>query len=181
MRFTIIKVILITLFLSPASYALDLSAYEGQCTDIGFKRKTPAFGECVLELRSRQNTNPSSSENSIVQGDGSPDHSTCAKYGFRAGSTEYGQCRMQVDLARSQAQEQQRQYESQVADQQKARDRAKGEAALLMGLSMMAGGGRQPLNNSLSRIEPPQMNRIYNLPGGKSMTCSTFGMVTNCN
>lgn len=175
MLISIKKVILLPLLCGMNVFALDLTAYESQCADIGFKRKTPAFGECVLELKSRESTSANN------QGDGSADHSTCARYGFRAGTNEYAQCRMQIDLAKSQAQEQQRQYERQVSEQQKAKDRAKGEAALLMGLGMMAGGGqRQSSGNSFNNIEPPPINRIYNLPGGKFMTCNTMGQVTNC-
>lgn len=182
MRIAINQVIFLLFLGSAKVLALDLSAYESQCAEIGFKRKTPAFGECVLELKSRESNSARVRASANSQGDGSADHSTCARYGFRTGTTEYAQCRMQIDLAKSQAQEQQRQYERQVAEQQKAKDRAKGEAALLMGLSMMAGGGqRQSGGNSFNNIDPPPpINRIYNLPGGKFMTCNTMGQVTNC-
>jgi hypothetical protein len=181
MRSTVVKVAFIAFSLSQAVFALDLSAYENQCADIGFKRKTQPFGECVLELRARGGTSARSPVNAVSQGDGTPDHSTCSRYGFNAGTTEYAQCRMQIDVARSQAEEQQRQYESQVAEQNKAKEKAKGEALLMLGLGMMAGGGQRQTNNSnFNIIQPPQMDRIYNLPGGKFMRCSTMGMVTNC-
>ena len=177
------KIIFICLVWCHSAFAVDLSVYENQCSEIGFKKKTPAFGECVLELHSRGGAAQKViSSSASLTGDGSPDHATCAKYGFRVGTTEYAQCRMQIDLARTQAQEQHRQYEEQIAAQQKAKDKAKGEAALLLGLSMMAGSGqRQPINNNFNALQPPQMDRIYNLPGGKFMRCSTMGMVTNCN
>ena len=171
------------IFASQASaQALDLSKYENMCTDIGFKRKTPAFGECVLELRARdavEKPNPVANNNNNV-GDQSPDHATCTRYGFTADTTDYAQCRMQIDLARKQAVEQQRQYEEQLAAQKKAKDRARGEAALLMGLGMMSGQVPAAGFNSNSLTPPPSM-RVYNLPGGKSMTCSTMGAFTNCN
>lgn len=180
MRSTVVKVAFSAFSLSQAVFALDLSAYENQCADIGFKRKTPPFGECVLELRARGATIARSPANAASQGDGTPDHSTCSRYGFNAGTTEYAQCRMQIDVARSQAQDQQRQYEAQVAEQQKAKEKAKGEALLMLGLGMMAGGGQRPSSSNFNTIQPPQMDRIYNLPGGKFMRCSTLGMVTNC-
>jgi hypothetical protein len=180
MRSTVVQVAFIAFSLSPAVFALDLSTYENQCADIGFKRKTQPFGECVLDLRARGGTSSRSPVNAVSQGDGTPDHSTCSRYGFNAGTTEYSQCRMQIDVARSQAQEQQRQYEAQVAEQNKAKERAKGEALLMLGLGMMAGGGKRPSSSNFNTIEPPQMDRIYNLPGGKFMRCSTLGMVTNC-
>jgi len=34
-------------------FAADLSAFQATCQDIGFKPKTPAYGECVLELMDR--------------------------------------------------------------------------------------------------------------------------------
>jgi len=183
MRTSTYKIIFICLVWCQSALAADLSAYENQCSEIGFKKKTPAFGECVLELHSRGGaTQKVTSSSASSTGDGSSDHLTCDKYGFRVGTTEYAQCRMQIDLARNQAQAQQRQYEEQIAAQQKAKDKAKGEAALLLGLGMMAGGGqRQPINNNFNALQPPPMDRIYNLPGGKFMRCNTMGMVTNCN
>lgn len=161
----------------------SIESSKSTCIDLGFKTGTEAFGGCVLELSSRKNSSQGKIATQFNSGDGTADHNTCSKYGFSVNTTEYAQCRMQIDLAKSQAQEQQRQYERQIADQQRAKDRAKGEAALMMGLGMLANGGqRQPINSNQTILEPPpQMNRIYNLPGGKSMTCSTFGMVTNCN
>lgn len=35
-------------------FAEDLSSYEKTCSEIGFKPKTPDYGDCVLELRSRE-------------------------------------------------------------------------------------------------------------------------------
>lgn len=164
--------------LSQAVFALDLSAYENQCADIGFKRKTQPFGECVLELRARGDTSARSQVNVVSQGDGTPDHSTCSRYGFNAGTTEYAQCRMQIDSAKTQAQAQQRQYEAQLTEQRRAREKAQGEAMLMLGLGMMGGG--RPSTPSQLTIEPPSPTRIYNLPGGKFMTCKTTGSVTNC-
>jgi len=178
MRYAVVQVILFGVFYCLPATALDLQKYEELCSSIGFKQKTPAFGECVLELRAREAK--SSKGRADELGDGSVDHATCRKYGFISGSAEYSQCRMQIDLARAQALDQKRQYEEQVAAQQRARERAKGEAALLMGLGMLAGQQR-PSTSGFNAIEPlPPINRIYNLPGGKFMTCNTLGMVTNC-
>jgi hypothetical protein len=149
--------------------AIDTRSEEAKCADIGFTKGTEAFGSCVLELIERTNSKVDSSE----------DHSTCARYGFRQGTTEYSQCRMQIDLAKSQALEQQRNYDRQVAEQKKARDRAKGEAALLMGLGMMAGQSPSGYGNS-ALIQAPPSTRTYSLPGGRFMTCNTIGTNTNC-
>lgn len=176
MRFAINKVIFLGACFCSSAFGLDLSKYEEQCSDIGFAAKTPAFGECVLELRSRDRSRVSSSN----VGDNSPDHVTCNKYGFTNGTAEYAQCRMQIDLARNQAAEHRRQNEEQLAAQQRAKDRAKGQALFLTGLGMMAGPQRPPAAG-FNTFQPPQpINRIYNLPGGQFMTCNTSGMVTNC-
>lgn len=166
--------------INSSAQTFDLSKYEALCTDIGFTKKTPSFGECVLELRSRdrnKNSAPPTSNNIVDQ---TPDHLTCARYGFIAGTTDYSQCRMQIDMARREALEQQRQYEEQLAEQKRAKEKARGEAMLMLGLGMMS--GQKPnsgFNNNT--ITPPQPMRIYNLPGGRSMTCTTMGAFTNCN
>lgn len=168
------------LLINASAQSLDLSKYEAQCTDIGFTKKTPSFGECVLELRSRDKNKNSAPPTSNNIGDQTPDHLTCARYGFIAGTAHYSQCRMQIDMARRDAIEQQRQYEDQLAEQKRAKDRARGEAMLMLGLGMMS--GKKPnseFNNNT--ITPPQPMRIYNLPGGRSMTCTTMGAFTNCN
>jgi len=164
--------------------ALDLSNYENTCAEIGFKKKTPAFGECVLELHSREGkTAPAKqkqAQTAISQGDGTPDHATCAKYGFQAGTTEYSQCRMQIDTARTQARQQQNEYEHQLAAQKKAKEEAQGEALFLLGMGMLAGSGPKRSTSINTVIQPPPQDMIFNLPGGKFMRCSTMGMVTNC-
>ena len=136
MRTSTYQIVAILIMLGGQAIALDLSKYEKTCSEIGFKSKTPAFGECVLELHSREsksNSQPAqvvqpaqskTTQNTNSQGDGTPDHATCARYGFQVGATEYSQCRMQIDTARNQAQQQQRQYEEQLAAQAKAKEKA---------------------------------------------------------
>jgi len=49
------KYLLLTIFLfSSQAFAEDLSPFEKTCTEIGFKPKTQDYGDCVLELRSRE-------------------------------------------------------------------------------------------------------------------------------
>jgi hypothetical protein len=51
------------------SMADELNAYKATCKDIGFKPKTPAFGDCVLELKKRSSgtSNPASQNISKTQ------------------------------------------------------------------------------------------------------------------
>ena len=185
MRSSTYQIVATLLMLSSQAMALDLTNYENTCAEIGFKKNTPAFGECVLELHSREGkTAPlkqKQTQNAIAQGDGTPDHATCARYGFQEGTTEYSQCRMQIDMARTQARQQQNEYEQQLAAQKKAKERAQSEALFLLGMGMLSGSSPKSPSYNNSFIQPPQADRIYNLPGGKFMRCSTMGMVTNCN
>ena len=172
------------LMLGSQAMALDLTNYENTCTEIGFKKKTPAFGECVLELHSREvKTAPvkqKQAQTAISQGDGTPDHATCAKYGFQAGTTEYSQCRMQIDTARKQAEEQERQYQDQLSAQARAKEKAQGEAIFLLGMGLLSGAKPNAQSNNLPFIQPPKRNHTYTLPNGKMMTCNTNGSFTNC-
>ena len=158
---------------------LDFTRYEDKCADIGFERRTPSFGGCVLELREREKTQKQMPPLANSGGDGSPEDATCSRYGFVSGTAEYAQCRMQIDFAKNEMQERQRRYEEQLAERKRAKDRARGQAMLMLGLGMMGGNTHTPTSNANNFTPPPPM-QIYNLPGGRSMTCSTMGAFTNC-
>lgn len=119
-------------------YADEFDQYGNTCKEIGFKPKTPDYGDCVLELRSRElkkinkpkiqkaNTDQSSQANQIASpktrevGDGSNNDNICQKYGFKVGDEGYKRCRLDLDVAQRQAEadmaqfeQQKRQYEEQ--------------------------------------------------------------------
>jgi hypothetical protein len=48
-----ISVLFLSVILISKAHANDLSQFEVTCADIGFKKNTEAFGDCVLELVSR--------------------------------------------------------------------------------------------------------------------------------
>jgi hypothetical protein len=140
--------------------SIDTSNEEATCVEIGFKKKTPAFGDCVLTLVERRA--------SVAVNASDPDHATCIKYGYKASTNEYAMCRQQIDIARQDAK---RQNEL----QREQNSRAVGAALFSLGTGMMA--------NSAPRQVPQTQNdfsRTYNLPGGRSMRCTTTGTVTNC-
>ncbi len=176
------------LFWVHPSFGLDTSAQEKTCSDIGFKKKTEAFGNCVLELISRGGAIPSQSSFATASND--PDDATCKKYGFRPGSNEYAQCRLQIDQARADGQRQQaqfelqqKQYQDQLDAQKKRRSDAANMAMLSMGLGMMAGGGSQGSAVSPQPVAPQKpLNeyRTYSLPNGQIMRCNTFGNNVQC-
>jgi hypothetical protein len=149
--------------------ATDLTQYESQCKDIGFKPKTQAYGECVLELKKRDGGGSSSStvknnisapvNSALAQGDGTTEDKTCRQYGFNLGTEEYSQCRLQINLAKRQFEAQQAQYEqqqrqyqfqqqqyqAQVAAAEEEKEKRKNLKLMELGLRMMGG---QPVGDA---------------------------------
>ena len=182
MRASINKVI-VGLFLvySSSSYALDTTQHEKTCSEIGFKKKTEAHANCVLELLSRQGGSRLNSTSSVSN---SPDDATCRGYGFKPGSNAYGECRQKLDFAKQQAsqkereyEEQKRQYDAQLEEQKRRRQAAAGLALMQMGSGIASGTYNSPL--APPRPPAPTSETII-MPGGRIVNCHTTGTVTNC-
>jgi len=195
MRTSTIKItmLLISFLGLSTANAFDTSAEEKTCVDIGFKRKTEAFGNCVIELFNRgggsgnRQTSQQYSSNS-----GDPDDAACKGYGFKPNTSDYASCRQRIDLAKQSAKQQQdiyqqqkAQYDEQVAaiEKQKAKDRNMKQ--LEMGLRMMGGQSIQDSAMATARMPPlPQppgpITQRITMPNGRGMTCTTVGMNTNC-
>ena len=131
MRTPVVKVIaVVSLLLSGAVFGADLAEHEKTCLDLGFKKRTPAYGECVLELDRRSSARPKQVEQQrmdpqrqaqeqqkqveqqrnapmAARGDGTPDHQTCNGFGFVAGTPQYSDCRLRIDIAKREAQQRQ--------------------------------------------------------------------------
>lgn len=145
-----------------ASYAADLAPYEKTCAELGFKRKTPAFGDCVLELFDRAKSQHRSaaleeqkrneeesrrrSAEQAARGDGTPEHGMCMRYGFTPGTTSYAECRQKIDIAKADAahrqrvyEQQQREYQERLAEYKRERERRQGEALLRFGAALAGG------------------------------------------
>ena len=209
MRSTTYQIVATLLMVGSQAMALDLTNYENICAEIGFKKKTPAFGECVLELHSREGKTSPAKQKQVQatnnQGDGTPDHETCVKYGFQAGSSDYSQCRMQIDIAKKeQAQnqarfeadqrryeEEKRQYDVRVAEFEKEKERRRGLAMMQFGAALASGtsrsftenlanAGRQSLGLAPA---PPRQPSIQNFtittPGGMR-SCTVMRNHINC-
>jgi len=176
-------------------YAIDTSVEERNCSEIGFKRKTEPFANCVLELIQRngggRNTTQSTSTQSVSN---NPDDRACINFGFKIGTNDFAQCKLQINTARQQSQIQQRQYEEQkqqyeeqqakiAADKDRQDRRKAAEVFLRYGsgqsvtnaIADTAAGRPFPQN----RPQPPQQTTLM-LPGGKMVHCETVGNVTNC-
>jgi len=165
------------LALPMASFA-DLTAYKSQCTDIGFKKGTEKFGDCVMELKKRD------AGRSSAQGDGTPNDRNCQKFGFTPGTTDYSQCRMELELAAAKAQrefavyeEQKRIYDQQVAAKEAEKKNRHNRGLIAAGLCIMAGtecphyprrADGSPLGYPRS---PPFEKYQLTLPGGRDADC----------
>jgi len=177
------------------AYAIDTTADEKTCSEIGFKRKTEPFANCVLELIQRKggsrNTVQSVSNQTVSN---NPDDTTCINFGFKVGTNDFAQCKLQINTARQQSQLQQRQYEEQKRqyDEQQAKiaaDKDKQDRRKAAEVFLRYGSG-QSVTNAIAdtaagrpfpqtRPQPPQQTTLM-LPGGKMVHCETVGNVTNC-
>jgi len=187
MRITTFKVILLVqLIFALNAYSLDLTEHEKTCQEIGFKKKTQAFGECVLELDSRN----TQSSNSLMD----DESETCKKFGFKQQSANFAECRLKLSLAKAEGERAQQNYdrekaayERQMAAIEKERDRQRAMRQLELGLRMM--GGQSPVNamNSIGTnapiapTTPMPINQTITTPSGRMITCTTMGTMTNCN
>ena len=123
------------------------------------------------------------------EGDGSPDDLLCKKYGFKPNTQAYASCRMQIDIAKREMQQQQAIYQAQLKQieqaQEAARKRRQSDFMLGMGLRMM--GGQSAAGAAVDQSvgapmyqPPPPSTRTYTFPNGQMMTCTTTGSMTNC-
>jgi len=189
-----------------SALAIDTSAEEKTCREIGFKPKTEKFANCVLELYERRGSQtasraPSTQKptnqrpaQSATLGDGSQDDQTCQKYGLKPGQPEYGNCRMQIDMAKQQVAREQARYQQELAayeqdkkEKEAQRRREQGMKTLQMGLGMMSGQltlddvGRSSLGLPPAPRPPQIQNQTIRLPNGNLIHCSTTGTFTNCH
>ena len=227
MRTSIVKVAAIFFLLASANiFAADLSAHEQTCADLGFKKRTPAYGDCVLELdrRGRTLSNSQAAQEAdrqraeqqrqaqeqqravAARGDGSPDHQTCAGFGFVAGTTPYSECRMRISIAKREAQQRQasfdadqqryevekQAYDTKVAEHKRQREVDGWLKASQFFFALGAGQSRNFSENAANagRVVsgqpplPPTQPQIRNFtitdPSGRMTTCTTMGNHVNC-
>jgi hypothetical protein len=151
------------------THAVETSAQEKTCTEIGFKPKTEAHAECVIELfertsratkskrveRTASSSLSSQSREATVpqKGDGTAEHTACAQFGFVVGTAAYSDCRLKMAIAKREAQHKQaayelaqrqyeaelRQYEEQVARYEKEKERQKSDAFIRFGAALLGG------------------------------------------
>lgn len=182
------------------TFAIDTSAEEKTCREIGFKPKTEKYANCVLELYERRGSqtasrpsNPRSVARSAAVGDGSQDDQTCQKYGLKPGQPEYGNCRMQIDMARQQVAREQAKYQAELVAYEKQKKEQDAQRRREQGLRQMAIGagiasgqisledlGRSSLGLPPAPRAPDMQNQTIRLPNGSLVHCNTVGSITNC-
>jgi len=184
---SIAALVAVQLILLPECLALDTSAEEKQCADIGFTRKTEPFANCVLELLQRSQRNGMSTPVS------SPDDQTCRRFGFQPQTPNHSECLLRLEVVKRQAiqreteyAEQRRAYEQQLAAYEKERERQRSLKQMEIGLRMLSGQSATDATISAAGLAPiapkapgPLVQTIV-LPGGRQVTCTTVGTVTNC-
>lgn len=122
------------------------------------------------------------------------DEQICTKYGFKKGTNPFAECMMKIDFARREMAQQQAQFNQQVLQYQQQLDaqdaeRKRRQNAYITELGVRMMGGQAPLDAAVSvgtgaPITPPQAPssmRIYTLPNGRTMTCTSNGDFVNCN
>lgn len=203
----VILFVLTAFFNIPLSNAADLDSYKASCKEIGFKPKTPAFGDCVLELRKRDSAKNNSSqtsnnqtsiksENSIKpSGDGSSEDKSCQGYNFEVGTDAYNQCRLQLNIAKQQFESQQalyeqqqrqyqqqlQRYEAQVAAAEKEKERQKGLKLLELGLRMGAGQSARDASMATAGMMPIQPQAPSRPVFENYSVTMPGGRTTNCS
>ena len=135
----ILSVLAAAIFISPnttRAEVIDTAAQEKTCKDIGFRPKTVAYADCVMELLSRQDSGAPTASPSANQSIAStpkrqsqlasrpepvaltPHEQTCASYGFKRTTTAFSNCLLELDRAKAQAQYAQQLYQMQVQQYQ---------------------------------------------------------------
>ena len=140
------------------AFAVGLAEHEAMCADLGFKKRTPAYGECVLELDRRASTEKGKAVQQVRQqeqqrGDGTSEHQTCNRFGFVVGTPPYADCRLKIDIAkqdqeRKQAdyeaeqrryEAEQRRYDERVAAYEREKEKRASLALMRFGFALMGG------------------------------------------
>ena len=106
---------------------LGLAQYEKYCIELGFKKKTPEYGICVLDLSRRAETLTAANVKSSVavqaqqsqspdilpaapSGDGTADDLSCQGYGYKVSTNEYAGCRLNLRQANEENERREREY-----------------------------------------------------------------------
>jgi len=127
--------------------------------------------------------------NSYRNNTDSHDDATCQKYGFAPQTESYANCRLQLDVAKSQMQAQRKQYEAEVAayNKRKEDERRKRESDYLINLGTRMMGGqdmgsaaRDAAGIGPAPTPPQSYSQRIRLPNGQWVTCDPHGPTVYC-
>jgi hypothetical protein len=189
----------------------ELTAFENTCAELGFKRKTPAYGECVLELRDRSLKQAEIAQAEAVRqaevtrqkeiataGDGTPDHKLCNDFGFVYGTQQYADCRLRISVARKeegrrkaeyelavrQYEQEKAAYDARLAEYEREKERQRSLAMARFGFALAAGQSPSLLENlgNAGRVSAGLAPVAPARPQIQNFTITgPSGRMTNCN
>lgn len=133
------------------------------------------------DLRQKQLLEQQERERVAREGDGSAHDLLCKKYGLKPLTSQYADCRIQLDTHASQQAEQRRLYEQSLAEYQRERERRKGEAMFLLGMGMLANSSR-PATQPITPIPQPPAMQNFNIfiKGQSPINCMSNLGVIDC-
>ena len=192
MHTSITKLLLVASCLLPigSTYALDISVFEKSCSDIGFKKGTPTFGECVLELDRRASGQITNSAKK------SAEDQQCEKFGFTSATQAFADCRLKLEVNKQEASQrqaafaaEQRRYQEQVAAVKKEKERQQGLALMQFGAALAGSssptfaGGIADANRAMGWAppEPPKLQPFMIQGPRGTTTCMVMGNMYSCN
>ena len=157
MRIILLTITCFFVFVANLAIADGFETYESTCKEIGFKPKTPDYGDCVLELRKRD-LNRAQKQQKSNSGGSNKDYEARAAKDYEARAAKYFQqqeelYQRRVEADNINASNQQAQYDRQkveydrqkaaydtrVAEIEREKERQKGLKLLELGLRMSSG------------------------------------------
>lgn len=168
----------------------SLGEFKKECADLGFKSKTPAFGNCVLELRrggvanSSQEAQKASPTQITVQAKSTANYEEEATEFYRRKEEEY-QRRNNEEYARRVAEyeRQKADYDARVAEAESEKERQKGLKLLELGLRMSAGqsiGDASIATAGMAPLRPLMPNNNSFRPSENYRITTPSGGLINC-
>lgn len=189
MRNSTIQIALASLLVaSGAVYGADLAVYEKTCVDLGFKKRTAAYGECVIELDGRvlaasqreaarqkelqaqrelearrraELQQKAENDRRLIAGD--PRAAECYRLGFSPGTEGFATCQLQLrNLEQQQAAHAlaEQRYSIQQQAYEEAKNAAQADALFALSRSFlgMAQGGG--VSSYAPSVAPPRVPGI---------------------
>jgi hypothetical protein len=154
---------------------VKITAPNGAQIDANFVNRE-IMGEVIATFPDGRRVTGIVQNGSFTLTDKTIDHDACIRLGYTPSSPNYQTCRERLDFARVNEQEVQAEarrraieIERSLGEDRKDAAVARGLGALFLGLGM--------LRSDQADSSPM---RVYTMPGGRSVTCTTMGAFTNC-